>query len=85
MTGLYLKFQINSIFGNQGGLQYIGLTGQSTPIAIFSRKCVYTFILEMIYTLFQITSVTYKETQKPQRNFTLITARMLCLLWRTGL
>ena len=38
VAGSYLKFQVNSFYGDQGGLQYIGLTGASRPVTPFYRK-----------------------------------------------
>ena len=38
MYGQFLKFQVNSFYGSRGGLQYIGLTGSSTPVPNFKGK-----------------------------------------------
>ena len=37
VEGRFLKFQVNSFYGKQGGLQYIGLTDTSTPVTGFTR------------------------------------------------
>ena len=38
LTGPYLKFQVNSFYGSQGGLQFIGVISTSTPVPKYTRR-----------------------------------------------
>ena len=41
IPGRFLKFQINSFYGNRGGLQYIGLPASNKPKPGFQGKYKY--------------------------------------------